>query len=123
MMHGLLLVLIFNTPQKHKGLLSQCLLSQKMRNSGFSTIQNPSKLVKASFTYKLKGYWLDLQDQSNYKLLTNQDYVTITNMIENGPYGPLYFLQRMEISNDQYFNIPEVFSNAIFAALRNSTII
>ena len=91
MMHGLLLVLIFNTPQKHKGLLSQCLLSQKMRNSGFSTIQNPSKLVKASFTYKLKGYWLDLRDQSNYKLLTNQDYVTIANLIENGPYGPLYF--------------------------------
>lgn len=90
----------------------------------FYTIQNPSKLVKASFTYKIKGYWLDLQGQSNYKLLNNhQDYVTITNLIKNGPYGPLYFLQGMEISDDQYFNIPEVFNNAIFAALRSSTII
>lgn len=90
----------------------------------FYTIQNPSKLVKASFTYKIKGYWLDLQGQSNYKLLNNhQDYVTIANLIKNGPYGPLYFLQGMEISDDQYFNIPEVFNNAIFAALRSSTII
>ena len=38
----------------------------------FYTIQNPSKLVKASFTYKIKGYWLDLQGQSNYKLLNMQ---------------------------------------------------
>lgn len=37
-MHGLLSVLIFNTPQKHKGLLSLCLLSLKMRNSAFSTV-------------------------------------------------------------------------------------
>lgn len=90
----------------------------------FYTIQNPSKLVKASFTYKLKGYWLDLQDQTNYKLLNNhQDSVTIANLIKNGPYGPLYFLQRMEISDAQYFNIPEVFKSAILAALRSSTII
>ena len=90
----------------------------------FYTIRNQSKIVKASFTYKLKDYWLDLQGQSNYKLLNNhQDYVTIANLIKNGPYGPLYFLQGMEISDDQYFNIPEVFNNAIFAALRSSTII
>ena len=67
----------------------------------FYTIQNPSKLVKASFTYKIKGYWLDLQGQSNYKLLNNhQDYVTIANLIKNGPCGPLYFLQGVEISDD-----------------------
>lgn len=90
----------------------------------FYSIQNPSKLVKASFTFKLKGYWLDLQGQSNYKLLNNhQDCVTIANLIKNGPYGPLYFLQRIEISDDQYFNIPEVFNNAIYAALRSSTTI
>ena len=87
----------------------------------FYSIQNPSKLVKASSAYKLKGYWLDQQDQSNYKLLNNhQDVVTIANLIKNGPYGPLYFLQRMEISDDQYFNIPEVFNKAILAALRSS---
>lgn len=87
----------------------------------FYSIQNPSKLVKASSAYKLKGYWLDQQGQSNYKLLNNQqDVVTIANLIKNGPYGPLYFLQRMEISDDQYFNIPQVFNKAILAALRSS---
>lgn len=58
----------------------------------FYSIQNPSKLVKASFTFKLKGYWLDLQGQSNYKLLNNhQDCVTIANLIKNGPYGHSFF--------------------------------
>lgn len=90
----------------------------------FYSIQNPSKLVKASSAYKLKGYWLDQEGQSNYKLLnTHQDVVTIANLIKNGPYGPLYFLQRMEISDDQYFNIPKVFNNAILAVLRTNTII
>lgn len=90
----------------------------------FYSIQNPSKLVKASSTYKLKGYWLDQQGQSNYKLLNNHpDVVTIANLIKNGPYGPLYFSQMMEISDDQHFNIPEVFNNAILAALRRTSII
>ena len=90
----------------------------------FYSIQNPSKLVKASSTYKLKGYWLDQQGQSNYKLLNNhQDVVTIANLIKNGPYGPLYFSQMMEISDDQHFNIPEVFNNAILAVLRRTNII
>ena len=89
----------------------------------FYSIQNPSKLVKGSSAYKLKGYWLDQEGQSNYKLLNNhQDVVTIANLIKNGPYGPLYFSQRIEISDDQHFNIPEVFNNAILAALRSSTI-
>ena len=90
----------------------------------FYSTQNPSKLVKASSAYKVKGYWLDQQGQSNYKLLNNhQDVVTIANLIKNGPYGPLYFSHRMEISDDQYFNIPEVFHNAILAALRSGTFI
>ena len=89
----------------------------------FYSIQNPSKLVKASPAYKLKGYWLDQQGQSNFKLLNNhQDVVTIANLIKNGPYGPLYFSQRMKISDDQHFNIPEVFNSAILAALRSSSI-
>ena len=88
----------------------------------FYSVQNPSKLVKASSAYKLKGYWLDQQGQSNYKLLNNhQDVVTIANVIKNGPYGPLYFLHRMEILDDQHFHIPEVFNNAILTVLKSST--
>jgi hypothetical protein len=87
----------------------------------FYTVENPSKFVKAPENYKLKGYWLNLEEQSKYKLLRgHQDSVKILNLIKNGAYGPLYFLTDMNISDDQYFYIPEVFDRAIHAALRDS---
>ena len=87
----------------------------------FYTVQNPSKFVKASENYKLRGYWLDMEEQSKYKLLQGcQDSVTILNLIKNGAYGPLYFLTDIKISEDQYFYVPEVFNRAIHAALENS---
>ena len=87
----------------------------------FYTVQNPSKFVKASENYKLRGYWLNMEEQSKYKLLQGlQDSVTILNLIKNGAYGPLYFLADINISEDQYFYVPEVFNKAIHAALENS---
>lgn len=90
----------------------------------FYTVHNPSKLVKASNNHKIKGYWLDLEDQSKYTLLNNhQDSVTFVNLIRNGPHGPLYFLHNMEIADHQHFHLPEIFRNAIFAALRQNSLI
>lgn len=80
----------------------------------------PSALMKFGLSSKKKGYWLDLENNQNYKLLHKNQDTLQANWIIRSEHGPIYYTQNMPVSDSQYFQMPDIFKSCILAVLQKN---
>ena len=87
----------------------------------FHTISKPSRIMKAVSTTKIRGHWLDLQDDASYSVINN-DTVLGKNIIRTA-HGPLYFEFTVNVDPEFSFHLPVAVRSVILATLRQAGLI
>jgi hypothetical protein len=73
----------------------------------------PSRIAKCVFSTKIRGQWLDLEDNDTYSFV-HDDVITGKNLIRSA-HGPLYFV--LGHAQGKHFALPDQFRNAILNVL------